>query len=324
MTLPVAVTGPLTPAQQSSIVNLVRRAARAEILPRFRALAQGDISTKSGPQDLVTSADTAAEAMIARGLARMFPGAVILGEEASSEKTGSDKPGSAGDAGSASLRDRAAEAELAFVIDPLDGTWNFVNGLGVFGVILAATRYGRPIFGLIHDPLADDHVIALSDAPARHVARNGHVTTLTLPPAGALDGLSGYVHMAHMPQDQQEILAPLLPRFARSGALRCSAHEYRQMAQGRVDFILSGVMTPWDHAAGVLICQRAGGVARMLDGSDYTIGTREGHLLCATDAATWDALAAHFAPLAGDAADAAAPGEASETEAPSEAAPAAG
>lgn len=281
--LPAIVTGPLSPAQQTSLINIVRRAARTEILPRFRGLSTGQIATKSGPHDLVTEADTAAEAMIARGLARMFPGATIIGEEAAATDP--------------SLRGKAAEAELAFIIDPVDGTWNFAHGLGAFGVILAATRYGRPVFGLIYDPLADDYVIADESGPARHVTATGRDTRLTMSGGGPVAQLDGYVHINHMPKPAQRLLAPLLPEFARTGALRCSAHEYRMAALGHTDFILSGTLNPWDHAAGVLICQRAGGVAKMLDGADYTIAREEGYLLSAANEATWDAVARVLAPL---------------------------
>ncbi len=283
--LPAVVTGPLSAAQQTSLINLIRRAARTEILPRFRRLSGAQIATKSGPQDIVTEADTAAEAMIARGLARMFPGAVIIGEEAAV-----DNPG---------LRAKAAEAELAFIIDPVDGTWNFAHGLGVFGVILAATRYGRPVFGLIYDPLADDYVIADEGSPARHISATGRETRLSMSGGGPISRLSGYTHMSLMPKPAQKTLAPLLTEFARTGALRCSAHEYRMAALGHVDFILSGTLNPWDHAAGVLICQRAGGVAKMLDGADYTIAREEGYLLTAADEATWDAVAEVLEPLLG-------------------------
>lgn len=281
--LPAIVTGPLSPAQQTSLINIIRRAARTEILPRFRRLSAGQIVAKSRPDDLVTEADTAAEAMIARGLARMFPGATIIGEEAAATDP--------------SLRARAAEAELAFIIDPVDGTWNFAHGLGAFGVILAATRYGRPVFGLIYDPLADDYVIADESGPARHVTATGRDTRLTMSGGGPVAKLSGYTHATLMPKPVQRLLAPLLTEFARTDALRCSAHEYRMAALGHVDFILSGTLNPWDHAAGVLICQRAGGVAKMLDGADYTIAREEGYLLTAADAATWDAVAGVLAPL---------------------------
>lgn len=79
--LPQPVTAPFSNAQRAMIVNLVRRAARAEIMPRFRKLDTGQIGTKSGPMDIVTEADTAAEAMIARALQSAFPSAVIVGEE---------------------------------------------------------------------------------------------------------------------------------------------------------------------------------------------------------------------------------------------------
>ena len=62
------------------------------------------------------------------------------------------------------------------------------------------------------------------------------------------------------------------------------------LAQGHVDFVLAGSLTPWDHAAGALIAKRAGCHVAMLDGSEYRADTREGMLLAAPDAATWTAL----------------------------------
>ncbi len=151
--LPIPLSSPMTPAQQAALINLVRRAARAEIMPRFRNLAQGDITTKSGPHDLVTEADHQAEAMIARGLQRMFPHALIIGEEAVAAKP--------------SLREDVSAAELAIIIDPVDGTWNFAHGLPLFGVIIAVTRFGRPVLGLLYDPVADDWIISDEATPTR-------------------------------------------------------------------------------------------------------------------------------------------------------------
>ncbi|UYV38974.1 inositol monophosphatase [Rhodobacteraceae bacterium D3-12] len=150
-TLPLPATR-LTDAQQKSLIQIVRRAARAEIMPRFRNLTSGQIATKSGPADLVTEADTAAEAQIARAILRLFPNATILGEESAAKDANS--------------RDAAASAELAFIIDPVDGTWNFAHGLPLFGVILAATRFGKPIFGMLYDPITDDWITAAEDGPA--------------------------------------------------------------------------------------------------------------------------------------------------------------
>ena len=281
-TLPLPLT-PISKAQQTSLVNLVRRAAKTEILPRFRNLSAHQIATKSGPQDLVTEADEAAEAMIARGILHLFPNAVVIGEEAAAKDPG--------------LRQTAAQAELAFIIDPVDGTWNFAHGVPLFGVILAATRFGKPIFGLLYDPMVDDWVIADDQSPTMIAGAGRAPRPTTVSAGGALADLSGVIHFHLLPKDKQAALAPVLPEFLRTGSMRCSCHEYRILAQGGVDFCLSGVLNPWDHAAGVLLCQQAGGHVRMLDGSEYHIGTEQGYLLAAANAETWDRIATALSPL---------------------------
>ena len=82
----------LTAAQLHDLWMLMRQAAEAEILPRFRKLGRDGVRTKSGPLDLVTDADEAAERFITAGIARLFPGAVVVGEEA----TAADRLCSAG------------------------------------------------------------------------------------------------------------------------------------------------------------------------------------------------------------------------------------
>ncbi|SEL78464.1 fructose-1,6-bisphosphatase [Roseovarius azorensis] len=281
--LPIPLSPPLTPAQQCMLINLVRRAARAEIMPRFRNLTRADVTTKSGPHDLVTEADHQAEAMLARGLQAMFPHALIVGEEAVAAKP--------------ALRDDVSEAELAFIIDPVDGTWNFVHGLPLFGVIIAVTRFGRPALGLLYDPVSDDWILADETTPSRLAAAIGAERPARVSAGGPLHELQGYMHYYLMQQERQEQLAPLLPALARCIALRCSCHEYRLLAQGAVDFVMSDVLNPWDHAAGVLACQQAGGVARMLDGRDYSTTITKGVLLSAANQDTWNRLRDHFACL---------------------------
>lgn len=283
-TLPLPATR-LTEAQVTSLVNIVRRAARAEILPRFRNLSAGQINTKSGPQDLVTEADTEAEAMIARGILRLFPNATVLGEESYA----ADK----------SLRKTAAEAELAFIIDPVDGTWNFAHGLPLFGVILSATRFGKPIFGMLYDPITDDWIHAGEDTHAYQSEAMTPPRRLFTAHGGPLESLSGIAHLSLMPEDHRRALAPVAADVARMGALRCSCHEYRLLAQGAIDFCLSGMLNPWDHAAGAFIATRAGGVARFLDGQDYDIGPTEGYLLTTGSEESWQTLHKKIAPALG-------------------------
>ncbi|WP_101065907.1 inositol monophosphatase family protein [Roseovarius salinarum] len=281
--LPIPLTAPLSRAQETALINLVRRAARAEIMPRFRNLGHADISAKSSAQDLVTEADHAAEAMLARGVQRMLPHALVVGEEAV--------------AGRAALRDEIAAAELAVVIDPLDGTWNFAHGLPLFGVIVAITRFGRPVFGLLYDPVIDDWIVA-REGERTHLARTGGAERpLRMGGGGALRDLSGFIHLYLLPEDKRAAMAAALPEFARTSMLRCSCHEYRTLAQGGMDFCLSGVLNPWDHAAGVLACRQAGGVARLMDGRDYDAGVTEGYLLTAPDEDSWQRLRDRFAFL---------------------------
>lgn len=284
--LPAKLAPAVTPAQRKQIINIVRRAARAEIMPRFRRLTDGDIRSKSSADDLVTDADTRAEAMITRALQIAFPSALIIGEEAVTSNP--------------ELLEGIAEAQLAFHIDPVDGTWNFAHGLPLFGVIIAATRYGKPAFGLIYDPVADDWAIADEEMTPLLQRPMGAPRELKVAMGKPLEDLSGIIPLHLFPKDLQAQLAVTFPSFARINTLRCSAHEYRMLAQGHVDFSLTALLHPWDHAAGALIASRAGAHVEMLDGGDYTATRQTGHLLIAPDKTTWNKLKKLFNFLIAD------------------------
>jgi fructose-1,6-bisphosphatase/inositol monophosphatase family enzyme len=269
--LPMTIPAPLTHAQRTQIINLVRRAARAEIMPRFRTLGVGDIDQKSGPLDVVTAADKEAEKMIVRGLLSMFPNALIVGEESVTDEKVA----------------QLADAEMGFTIDPVDGTWNFANGLATFGVILSMTRFGVPVFGLIYDPIMDDVLIADETTPAQLMAPRRPARSVSVSKGGPVEELSGFASVYNIPEQHCTAMAGLMTRFQRMYTLRCAAHEFRMVAMGNVDFMLCANLTPWDHAAGALIVQRAGGHVACLDGSEYRAQMRSGYLLCASDAATW-------------------------------------
>ncbi len=281
--LPSPITT-LTPAQQAQVINLVRRAAQSEIMPRYQNLADFEIASKSRDDDLVTQADLAAEAMITRGLLRLFPNAQVVGEEAVAKTP--------------DLRDTMSDHEFTFVIDPIDGTWNYAKGVAVFGVILSVLRFGVPVFGILYDPMRDDYVIAdHATQSTRFVPARGAARTLTTASEKSVEDLQGYVHLGLMPKDVQFELAPVLPNFRRTTVLRCSCHEYRLIALGHADFCLSATLNPWDHAAGVLACQLAGGVAQFLDGSPYNARQTTGYLLTATSQHTWDQIADLLRPI---------------------------
>ena len=284
--LPMPVTAPLTPAQKTQLINLIRRAARAEIMPRFRQLDAGDIGMKKDENDLVTAADTGAEAMITRGLQMAFPHALVVGEEAVAKTP--------------DLLKGIADAELCFIIDPVDGTWNFAKGMPLFGTIIAVCRFGQPVLGLIFDPVGDDLIITDNTSPGIWQTRSGHQRRIQTAPAKPLDQLGGYLHIRMMPPADRAFMWARVGALGYVGTLRCSAHEYRLLATGAMDFMLSGHLNCWDHAAGVLLCQQAGGKSAMLTGEAYNASMTSGYLLSASSEAVWDAVAKQFEGLGQD------------------------
>jgi len=275
---------PITPEQRDLLLAAVRQAARERIMPRFRALSPSDISTKSGPADLVTLADTEAEAQIVAALRAAWPEAVVSGEESV--------------AADPSARASMGSADLCVIIDPVDGTWNFAKGLAVFGVLLAVLRQGEPVFGLLYDPVMDDWIMAAPGQPTGFVTGAGLARPLATSPEARIEHMNGYMPLGLFPRESRERIVEEFPDFLRITSLRCAAHEYRMVAQGHAEFCLSGpIPHPWDHAAGVLAVQSAGGVSRFLDGRPYSAVRAEGVLLSAGSEAAWDSLAERFAFL---------------------------
>ncbi len=271
MTLPA-------PGQVRAVAALLREASRAEILPRFRRLAPADIRAKTGPLDLVTEADEAAERRIAAALPAIFPGCLVVGEE--------------GTAADPALLDRLAEAELALVVDPVDGTANFAAGVPLFGCMAALFHRGEVVAGWIHDPLGDDTAIAVRGQGAwLEDAEGSRMHDLRVADAVPVARMVGAVSWIYFPEPERSLLCSRLPRLAASVIYRCAAHEYRLLAGGGAHLSLYRKLMPWDHAAGALIHAEAGGYAAKLDGTPYRAAVdRGGGLLCAPDPASWEAL----------------------------------
>jgi fructose-1,6-bisphosphatase/inositol monophosphatase family enzyme len=274
----------LSAERKQAILAAARRAARDQVLPRFRMLAAHEISTKSGPADLVTLADTMAETQFLAEIGAIWPEALMVGEES----VAADK----------SLRDQMASAEWAVVVDPVDGTWNYAKGLALFGMIIAVLHRGVAVHGLLYDPVLDDWITADADAPTTIQMAEGPPRAITTSAETRAGRFNGYVPLGLFPHDRRQRIVTTFPDFARINSLRCACHEYRMVAQGHAEFCLSGpVPHPWDHSAGVLAVQQAGGVVAMLDGRPYDAGIRRGVILAAGSQAVWDDLAGRFAFL---------------------------
>lgn len=247
--------GPLGHEVTRGLIAAVRDTARTEIMPHFRNLSADMIDTKSGPHDLVTLSDQRAEEQLSRAAQALLPDALIIGEEAVA-------------ANSLLLHDLAHATE-AVIIDPIDGTGNFVSGLAVFGVILAVMQGGRTVFGLLYDPVMDDWIMAAEGAGA-WLGRPGQAPRrLSPPPPVTTDDARGYISLSIFSPDEQRRMMADYPRYGRIRDLYCSCHEYRMLALGSADFLYTSLSKPWDHAAGSLIIQELGGQTLAGDSEGY-------------------------------------------------------
>ena len=260
------------------VVEAIREVAATVILPRFRTLADGDVSEK-GPGDLVTVADVEAERALTRRLAAAWPGSEVIGEEAV--------------AADPSLLAAAAGHERVWVIDPIDGTRNFVAGSPDFAVMVAQVQAGRTVASWIHHPVTgevfaaelgagaavDGRPIHRAPAPSSLADLTGTVVTGLLDPAAA-DRVQG--------------------RAQAVGTLRPNSHaagiQYPRVLLGELDFVLYWRTLVWDHAAGVLLLQEAGAHGARLDGTAYEPWSDRRGLLLAADEPTFDQVAARLAP----------------------------
>ena len=258
------------------VSTLLREAAEAEILPRFRNLPDGSVQTKTGPLDMVTEADVAAEALITAGLRRRFPGCVVVGEEAASADP--------------TLLRALGDAELAFVVDPVDGTANFAAGMPLFGVMAAAIVRGEVVASAIHDPIGDDSALALRGEGAWTETPDGRRRDLRVAAPAPIGQLAGSVSWRFLPEPRRTTVCNNLPKVAGAWDYRCSAHTYRTLAAGHWHFVFFNRLYPWDHAPGWLLHKEAGGYSAKFDGSPYDPRVVDGGLICAPDRDSWAAL----------------------------------
>jgi fructose-1,6-bisphosphatase/inositol monophosphatase family enzyme len=263
-------------ADLDRLADILAAAATSEIMPRFRDLGDGGIRQKTGALDLVTDADERAEWMIGDASAKAFPGALFVGEESVARDP--------------SLLGGIAEADLAIIVDPVDGTSNFAWGLPLFGIMAAVTVKGETVAGLIYDPVGCDWLRAIRGEGASRLSATGGEESLRAAAPAALSEMTGCSSWYQMPEPMRSRTAGNLAKSRATFAYRCAAHEYRLVASGLTHFSLSWKLMPWDHAAGILIHSEAGGYSACLDGSPYRPTRHEGGVLSAPDAASWRIL----------------------------------
>jgi fructose-1,6-bisphosphatase/inositol monophosphatase family enzyme len=251
------------------VAELIRRAAAEAILPRFRALHSDEIEEKS-PGELVTAADREAEALLTTGLMEILPGSVVLGEEAAAMQP--------------EIRQRLAQEADLWIVDPLDGTSNFIEGNPCFSVMVALLWRGQTVASWMLDPLTDTLAFAERGSGA-YLGGERIVASRTTPEASALRGavLTRFLPLALRSEIEARAhrVLEILP------GLRCAGHEYPGIVTGAQHFALFWRTEPWDHAPGALFITEAGGWVARLDRSPYIPGDQGTGLLVAQNEETW-------------------------------------
>ena len=182
------------------IGEIIAGVARSEIMPRFSGEVINHSREKTSAFDIVTDADEAAEREISARLLQAFPGAVIIGEEAC--------------AADPKLLDQITTADLAFLVDPVDGTKNFASGVPLFGVMVAATVNGEVVFGAIHDPVCHDTSFAIRGEGAWREREGRPPTGLKVAEAVPVAQMQGAVGTNFLPQPLRSTVVQNLSRIA--------------------------------------------------------------------------------------------------------------
>jgi len=252
------------------VIEIIRETAERDILPRFRRLEKHEVMKKNAGE-IVTIADIEAEHRLSRRLPELVPGSHVVGEEAVAENP--------------EILDKLAASGPAWLVDPVDGTGNFAAGSPVFGVIVCFLVEGRAMAGWIHDPISGNTAVAYEGEGAWYAGER-----LSVCPPAPLEAMIGSLNYSYFPHEFREAVRQRARRFRELRSYRCAAHDYLSLSRGEKHFSLYRRLWPWDHAAGVLLLQEAGGYTARLDDRAYRAADRVEGLLSTTGRESWESI----------------------------------
>lgn len=237
----------------SDVEEAVREAAAAEIMPRFRQLAAHEIDQKSGPHDLVTDADRKAEQYLTEALTKLLPGSVVVGEEAVHANP--------------ATYDAVRGTAPVWIVDPVDGTRQFVHGDSGFCTLVALALDGVVLASWTYAPARGEFATAIRGRGA--VLDGVPLRSGSPEPGRDLDIATS--HPDYTTDEQKRALLGLyvegvVPRPCGSAGL-----EYLAIARGELDATAFSWEAAWDHAAGLLLVEEAGGAHLTLTGEPFRV-----------------------------------------------------
>lgn len=225
-------------------VALEAATAAASVLTASVGRRLHHVDTKSSGTDMVSEVDRGAEAAVSAVLGRLRPDDGLLAEE------GTSRDGSTG---------------VRWVVDPLDGTTNYLFGIPQFCVSIAAEVAGEPVVGIVVDPSRDETWTAVADRQSRCNGVPCHVADgrSTLPSALVS---TGFGYAAARRAWQAGVAAAIIPQVRDLRRFGSAALDLCWVAGGRVDAYYEWGLNPWDLSAGRIICTQAGGRVGILEG----------------------------------------------------------
>ncbi|AVZ76206.1 inositol monophosphatase [Streptomyces lunaelactis] len=237
----------------SDVEEAVRKAAATEITPRFRQLAAHEIVEKNGPHDLVTTADRLAEEHLTASLTALLPGSVVVGEEAVHADP--------------SVYEALRGDAPVWIVDPVDGTRQFVRGEVGFCTLVALAQHGEVFASWTYAPVLEEMAIAVRGGGAR---LNGTVIRSGSPTPGAVLEVA-HSHPDFSTPDQQRALLGLDVPEVHGRPCGSAGLEYLGIARGDLDAVAFSWENAWDHAAGLLLVTEAGGSQMTVAGEPFRI-----------------------------------------------------
>ncbi|MGW6733778.1 inositol monophosphatase family protein [Streptomyces sp. NPDC055013] len=237
----------------ADVEEAVRKAAATEIMPRFRQLAAHEVDQKNGPHDLVTDADRLAEQYLTETLGALLPGSVVVGEEAVH-------------ANPASYEAIRGDAPV-WIVDPVDGTRQFVHGDDGFCTLVALARHGVLLASWTYAPARDQLATAVRGKGAFLDGGRLHAGT----PDPGRDLRVATSHPDYTTDEQKQALLGLWTEGVRPRACGSAGLEYLAVARGELDATAFSWEAAWDHAAGILLVEEAGGAHLTRTGEPFRI-----------------------------------------------------
>jgi len=235
-----------------ALLNIAVRAARAagEVIIRSLNRLESLTITSKGRNDFVSEVDHAAEAEIIKVIRKSYPNHAFLAEESG----------------------RSGESDTVWIIDPLDGTTNFLHGFPTFAVSIACQIKGKLEHGVVYDPMSQE-LFTTSRGGGAHLDNRRIRVSKQRGLEGSLIG-TGFPYRANAKYLDSYLLMLRAVMENTAGVRRpgSAALDLAYVAAGRTDAFWEIGLAPWDTAAGTLLIQEAGGRIGTLTGGEYTQG----------------------------------------------------